>query len=158
MRTVAEIPHMHIYQNPDLSAVIPEPDYSDSEEESRPARSSFSGGMASDGALVPRRLSAPLPPAADRQQKLHRELAFNQKIGKNLLGQKSELQRAMERHREQRERRQLQDQLRDNRTSFEIALEERMSRAEPKAQDAAPPSADVTPEFLRVHARMRSKD
>jgi len=144
----------------DITAVIPEPDYSDSEEdcrqEPRPRAVPCPRTMTSEVTPLASRGLGGLPLAGDRQQ-LHRELAFNQKIGKNMLGKKTELQRAMERHREQQERRQQQDQQRSNRSSFELALEERLSRAEPKTPEEQPASADVTPEFLRVHARMRSK-
>ncbi|XP_043198235.1 uncharacterized protein LOC122393129 [Amphibalanus amphitrite] len=153
MRVIAQIPHMHIYQNPDLSTVLPEPDYSDSEEEVRPVAGS---PMTSDSALATRRPSAgPHCSMAGPQQQLHRELAFNQKIGKNLLGQKTELQKAMERHRDQQQRRQQQTSRHNNRSSFEMVMEQRLSRAEPRAAPAA--SSESTPEFLQVHARMRSK-
>ena len=55
--------------------MIPEPDYSDSEEEPRHT----ARVMTSDSALSPRRPSAPCN-MAGQQQQLHRELAFNQKM------------------------------------------------------------------------------
>ena len=54
--------------------------------------------------------------------------------GKNLLGQKTELQRAMERHRDQQQRRQQQARP----TSFELVMEQRLSRAEPRVSSSTP--------------------
>ncbi|KRT86054.1 hypothetical protein AMK59_1615, partial [Oryctes borbonicus] len=53
--------------------------------------------LSEDGLIIPRKLPNPVLDNTDRQN-LHRELLFNQKIGKNVLNQKSELQKALEKH------------------------------------------------------------
>ncbi|CAG7632299.1 unnamed protein product [Allacma fusca] len=45
--------------------------------------------------IVPKKLANPVKENTTRRE-LHRELMFNQKIGKSVLNQKSELQRVME--------------------------------------------------------------
>ncbi|XP_037078359.1 protein FAM107B-like isoform X2 [Pollicipes pollicipes] len=138
-----------------LSAVIPEPDYSDSEEENRQGRANCRLPTSPDGLILPRKLANPCRDSADRRQ-LHRELLFNQRTGKNVLGQKSELQRAMERHREQQQRREALLQTQNNKSSFERALDERLLSVEPKMAEEAQPKLDGTPEFLKVHAKVRA--
>jgi len=147
--------------NDGLRAVIPEPDYSDSEEEeNRQGRANCGPPrppISADGLILPRKLTNPCQESADRRQ-LHRELTFNQKTGRSVLAQKSELQRAMERHREQQERRQLDLQQLASRTSFELTMQERLLRAQPKTLEDgdAKIEAASTPEFLKVHAKVRA--
>ena len=62
--------------------MIPEPDYSDSEEEeNRQGRANCGPPrppISADGLILPRKLTNPCQESADRRQ-LHRELTFNQK-------------------------------------------------------------------------------
>uniref|UniRef100_A0A2M4AT56 Uncharacterized protein n=1 Tax=Anopheles triannulatus TaxID=58253 RepID=A0A2M4AT56_9DIPT len=53
----------------------------------------------SQGLILPKKLVNPVLESMDRQN-LHRELMFNQEIGKSVLNQKSELQRALEKQKE----------------------------------------------------------
>uniref|UniRef100_A0A1B0DCD2 Protein FAM107B n=1 Tax=Phlebotomus papatasi TaxID=29031 RepID=A0A1B0DCD2_PHLPP len=53
----------------------------------------------SQGLIVPKKLVNPCLESSDRQN-LHRELLFNQKIGRSVLNQKSELQRVLEKQKE----------------------------------------------------------
>jgi len=52
-----------------------------------------------EGLIMPKKLINPCLESSDRQN-LHRELLFNQKIGKTVLNQKTELQRALEKQKE----------------------------------------------------------
>ncbi|KAG5682002.1 hypothetical protein PVAND_011398 [Polypedilum vanderplanki] len=52
-----------------------------------------------EGLILPKKLINPCLESKDRQD-LHRELLFNQKIGKNVLNQKSELQKVLQRQKE----------------------------------------------------------
>ncbi|XP_055683994.1 protein FAM107B [Lutzomyia longipalpis] len=53
----------------------------------------------SQGLIVPKKLTNPCLESSDRQN-LHRELLFNQKIGRSVLNQKSELQRVLDKQKE----------------------------------------------------------
>uniref|UniRef100_A0A6B2ECH1 Protein FAM107B n=1 Tax=Phlebotomus kandelakii TaxID=1109342 RepID=A0A6B2ECH1_9DIPT len=53
----------------------------------------------SQGLIVPKKLVNPCLESSDRQN-LHRELLFNQKVGRSVLNQKSELQRVLEKQKE----------------------------------------------------------
>ncbi|XP_043240342.1 actin-associated protein FAM107A-like isoform X2 [Amphibalanus amphitrite] len=161
MQFFSELSRMHGYHKRGLTAVpvAPEPDYSDSEEENHQARANCRLPCTTpEGLIVPRKLANPCLESADRRQ-LHRELKFNAKTGRSVLNQKSELQRELERRRETQQRRQAQLVTDTNRSSFERALEERLRRAEqPPVQivDDSRPPCDVTPEFMKVHAKVRA--
>jgi hypothetical protein len=51
-------------------------------------------------------------------------------VGKNVLNQKSELQRAMERHKELAARKEAEKERVNNKTAFERVIEERARRLE----------------------------
>ncbi|GAB0090656.1 uncharacterized protein DMENIID0001_054040 [Sergentomyia squamirostris] len=53
----------------------------------------------SQGLIVPKKLINPCLESTDRQN-LHRELLFNQKIGRSVLNQKSELQKVLDKQKE----------------------------------------------------------
>ena len=55
--------------------------------------------LTEEGLIIPRKPANPILENTERQ-KLHKELLFNQKIGKNVLNQKSELQKALEKHKD----------------------------------------------------------
>ncbi|XP_050026527.1 uncharacterized protein [Dermacentor andersoni] len=155
-------------------AMIPEPDYSDSEDEQqhrrRPVRMP---GMAAahphhneaqlahvndEGLIVPRKLPNPCAESAERKS-LHRELLFNQKMGKSVLGQKSELQKAMEKMKEEQRRKELEEERVKGRTALEKRLEEQANKLklheESEVIKTDLPSSEES-EFLRVHARVCS--
>ncbi|KAL3194281.1 hypothetical protein MRX96_016410 [Rhipicephalus microplus] len=84
-----------------------------------------------EGLIVPRKLPNPCAESAERKS-LHRELLFNQKMGKSVLGQKSELQRAMEKMKDEQRRKELEEERVKGRT----ALEKRPRGAGQQAQAA----------------------
>ncbi|XP_049783291.1 protein FAM107B isoform X1 [Schistocerca cancellata] len=110
-----------------------------------------------DGLILPRKLQNPCMESADRRS-LHRELLFNQKTGKNVLNQKSELQRAFGRHREQQARRELEQQKASSLSDLQRLIEERQKRLlMMEKDDDADSCSGSEPEFMKVHARLRSK-
>lgn len=52
-------------------------------------------------------------------------------VGKNVLNQKSELQKAMDKHRDQAARKEAEKEKLNNKTPFEKVIEERARRCEP---------------------------
>ncbi|XP_037281600.1 uncharacterized protein LOC119174680 isoform X1 [Rhipicephalus microplus] len=157
-------------------AMIPEPDYSDSEDEREQQRRRppvRMPGMAAahphhneaqlahvndEGLIVPRKLPNPCAESAERKS-LHRELLFNQKMGKSVLGQKSELQRAMEKMKDEQRRKELEEERVKGRTALEKRLEEQANKLklheETEVIKTDLPSSEES-EFLRVHARVCS--
>ncbi|XP_014258375.1 uncharacterized protein LOC106671915 [Cimex lectularius] len=113
--------------------------------------------MTPDGLILPKRLHNPCVESQDRQR-LHRELMLNQKIGRNVLNQKSELQKAMEKHRENQSRREVEASKQENMTPFERVIEQRAKRLEILEKDL--PEKDISPkepEFLQIHAKLRAR-
>lgn len=125
-------------------------------------------GAEQQGLIVPKKLANPCVDSMDRQN-LHRELMFNQKMGKNVLNQKSELQRALEK---QKERQVLaaQNLAKQQAAEHSIANElgrvimQRAARLEQKNlaaaaagsqhQDQQPDS--INPEYLNARAKLRA--
>ncbi|CAB0004661.1 unnamed protein product [Nesidiocoris tenuis] len=88
------------------------------------------GGANGDGGLiVPKKLQNPVSESTERQR-LHRELMLNQKLGKNVLNQKSELQRAMEKYKDNQFKKELEQQRQENMTPLERVIEQRAKRLE----------------------------
>lgn len=121
-----------------------------------------SGGSTShlsdEGFVLPKKPSNPYLQSTARQR-LHKELKFNQKYGKNVVGKKSELQIAMEKYKENKLRKDAALQ----QTSLEKLLDQRAKRIQ--MQDSQPEWMDrlkeretwVDPkddEFYRVHAKV----
>ncbi|XP_076341120.1 protein FAM107B-like isoform X1 [Tachypleus tridentatus] len=71
--------------------------------------------FSEDGLVIPRKLPNPCRESTERKN-VHRELLFNNKIGKNVLGQKSELQKVMEKVKDDQKKKEM-DQLRINQCS-----------------------------------------
>ncbi|KAM7308929.1 uncharacterized protein ISCGN_012560 [Ixodes scapularis] len=157
-------------------AMIPDPDYSDSEEEQDPHRrrplrmpgmatGSIQSGenmgrvqMGEDGLIVPRKPLNPCAESAERKN-LHKELLFNQKIGKNVLGQKTELQKVMEKMKDEHKRKELEEERQRGRTALEKRLEEQANKLklhEETEMVKADLASSEESEFLRVHARVCS--
>lgn len=85
--------------------------------------------MGPDGLILPRKPYNPCL-TSNNHKDLRRELLFNQKIGRNVLNQKSELQRALEKQRENASRKEA-EKIReetykdDPRTALQRAIEQR---------------------------------
>ncbi|XP_075235611.1 uncharacterized protein LOC142332848 [Lycorma delicatula] len=111
-----------------------------------------------DGIILPKKIQNPCLESSDRQN-LHRELLFNQKIGKNVLNQKSELQRALEKHKDSQAKKELELQRLEDKTPLERVIEERARRLESleKGNGNSDSNDEKQPEFLQVHARLRAR-
>lgn len=133
-----------------------------------PINHSATQGVMTDaqGLIVPKKLINPCVESMDRQN-LHRELMFNQKMGKNVLNQKSELQRALEK---QKERQVLaaQNLAKQQAQEHSIANElgrvimQRAARLEQKNLAAAAAGSQqdqpdsINPEYLNARAKLRA--
>lgn len=120
----------------------------------------------SQGLIVPKKLANPCLDSSDRQN-LHRELMFNQKMGKSVLNQKSELQRALEK---QKERQVLaaqnlaKQQAQEHTISNELGrvIMQRAARLEQKNLAAAAAGSQqdqpdsINPEYLNARAKLRA--
>lgn len=142
--------------------MIPDPDYSDSDDDqdgpaNKTVKPTVNGLVTEDGTVVPRKLSNPCVESKDRQN-LHRELMFNQKIGKNVLNQKSELRKAMDKFQEDQKKKELEQEQFNKRTSLEKKLEEQASKLQ-KEDETDKPKEDSAQqsEFLRIHAKLRAR-
>lgn len=171
--------------------MIPEPDYSDTEPEQQSIEASQQqydhsdrdvirmpgmamGGthstddslgsrttpLGEDGLIVPRKPVNPCLESAERKS-LHRELLFNQKIGRNVLGQKSELQKALEKVKDDQKKKELEEERQTKRSALEKRLEEQANKIRMQDTESETIGNDLTPteesEFLRVHARVCSQ-
>uniref|UniRef100_A0A182N1B7 Uncharacterized protein n=1 Tax=Anopheles dirus TaxID=7168 RepID=A0A182N1B7_9DIPT len=129
----------------------------------RPMNTSQSVMTDAQGLIVPKKLVNPVLESIDRQN-LHREMMFNQKIGKSVLNQKSELQRALEK---QKERQVLAAQTLTKQTEQTIASElgrvimQRAQRLEQQKGGSGTGGPDATggsinPEYLNARAKLRA--
>ncbi|XP_022120197.1 protein FAM107B isoform X1 [Pieris rapae] len=109
-------------------------------------------GAVDEGLIAPRRLNNPCLDNSARMD-LHRELLFNQRIGKNVLNQKSELQKALSKHKEK----QLMNQVKENRETPELerAIAERARRLEQAEQSHEEIDPATNPTLQEVRARLR---
>ncbi|XP_014095134.3 uncharacterized protein [Bactrocera oleae] len=113
-----------------------------------------------DGLILPRKLINPCLESNERQQ-LHRELKFNTKMGKSVLNQKSELQRAYEKQRERQQRQQQQEDLSPtaglkaelNRVIMERAQKHERQEGDEDEED----KQYVNPEYLNARAKLRQQ-
>ncbi|KAL0840275.1 hypothetical protein ABMA28_015556 [Loxostege sticticalis] len=109
-------------------------------------------GAADAGLITPRRLPNPCLESPQRMD-LHRELLFNQRIGKNVLNQKSELQKALSKHKEK----QILNQVREHRETPELerAIAERARRLEQAEQSGEEAEPGTSPALQQLRARLR---
>ncbi|XP_050087182.1 probable basic-leucine zipper transcription factor Q [Anopheles aquasalis] len=123
----------------------------------------------SQGLILPKKLVNPVLESMDRQN-LHRELMFNQKIGKSVLNQKSELQRALEKQKERQvlaaqnlAKHQHQQQQTEQTIANELGrvIMQRAQRLEQQKAGSGGPGTDQTsgsinPEYLNARAKLRA--
>ncbi|XP_029167725.1 uncharacterized protein LOC114938121 [Nylanderia fulva] len=117
--------------------------------------------MGPDGLILPRKPYNPCL-TSNNHKDLHRELLFNQKIGKNVLNQKSELQRALEKHREAASRREAERMREesykdDPRTALQRAIEQRARHiqiTQEQSQATTEPSSNL---LVTARAKLRPR-
>uniref|UniRef100_A0A336MG19 CSON014767 protein n=1 Tax=Culicoides sonorensis TaxID=179676 RepID=A0A336MG19_CULSO len=111
------------------------------------------------GLIVPKKLVNPCLESSDRQN-LHRELMFNQKIGKAVLNQKSELQRALEKQKERQFAAQQKKEDHNPKTiESELAkvIMQRAQRLENSQKENKNELDDhfISPEYLNARAKLK---
>lgn len=96
-----------------------------------------------DGLVLPKRVvHRPVSLAQPIIRDLNRELKFNQIRGKNVLDQKSELKKALEKLEESKRKKEVEQERLNRRTSLELRLEERAERI---ARNSVEPSQQQQP-------------
>lgn len=117
-----------------------------------------------DGLILPRKLYNPCLESKEAQN-LHRQIKWNAKTGINVLDQKSELEKAMEKR--QRNKVEKEKKTEVEKTPFQKMLEERAKRLEDSDKggdgnlsggdggDSGHCSPEPESEFLKVHAQLR---
>ncbi|XP_017798344.1 PREDICTED: uncharacterized protein LOC108579339 isoform X1 [Habropoda laboriosa] len=117
--------------------------------------------MGPDGLILPRKPCNPYLTSSNHKD-LRRELLFNQKVGKNVLNQKSELQRALEKQREAASRRAAEKNREENykddpRTALQRAIEQRAKNIEMALEQSQPTTTMEPPSNLLITARAKLK-
>lgn len=145
---------------------IPEPDYSDNDECLPPHYQD--DDPDNDDEIQSQLLSAKKlanPCLESKQHKaLCKELIFNQKLGINVLDNKTEYHKEMERRKQRQQRQEDNQRHRENRSTFEVRLEQQANKLHQEKRDLASSERTGTPvpanvceqasEFLRVHAKI----
>ncbi|KAG0719697.1 Protein FAM107B [Chionoecetes opilio] len=166
-------------------AMIPEPDYSDDEREtsgtkqaalalitrnnqvnaSSPTKKEEAAAnperMDDKGLIMPKRLVNPNMESTEKKS-LHKELLYNQKRGMNVLNQKTELQKAMEKHNDKKVLKEIKKEKEAALTPFQKALDERAQKIEQQMEKVESKDDDEnekkgTCEFQKIHAKVRAK-
>lgn len=120
----------------------------------------LSGGVSTDkdGLVIPRKPANPCLESMEHRE-IHRELKFHLKTGKTVLNQKSELQKAMQKHRETQSRKEMEQERMSSRSALEITLEQRARRLEQLERgygdDSQIQKSSEQNEFLKMHAKLR---
>ncbi|KAF5281617.1 hypothetical protein FQR65_LT02937 [Abscondita terminalis] len=117
--------------------------------------SSVQPHLTGEGLIMPRKPVNPILENTERQN-LHRELLFNQKIGKNVLNQKSELQRALEKHKDNVAKKELEHHVSVPTHELEKVIADRAKRR----QDAVVVENDdkvLNKQFLEARAKLRTR-
>ncbi|KAG8183076.1 hypothetical protein JTE90_010899 [Oedothorax gibbosus] len=135
--------------------MIPEPDYGVDSEDS--GKKSLGNGMrfSEEGLVIPKKPQNPCLESSERQN-LHRELLFNQKIGKSVIGQKTELHKAFDKFREDQKKKELEEEKVQKKSALERKLEEQANKLKLQEELETKKIIETSdqPEFLRVHARV----
>ncbi|XP_050295981.1 protein FAM107B isoform X2 [Anthonomus grandis grandis] len=111
--------------------------------------------LTDDGLIAPRKPVNPVREDPGRQN-LHRELLFNQKIGKSVLNQKSELQRALERHKDNLAKKQLENHIAEKTPELEKVIADRAKRLENPVKIENEEDKVISKEFLQARMKLKS--
>ncbi|XP_033190467.2 uncharacterized protein LOC117156981 isoform X1 [Bombus vancouverensis nearcticus] len=117
--------------------------------------------MGPDGLILPRKPYNPYLTSSNHKD-LRRELLFNQKVGKNVLNQKSELQRALEKQREAASRREAERNREENykddpRTALQRAIEQRAKHIEMALEQSQPTTEPPSNLLVTARAKLRPR-
>jgi len=157
--------------------MIPEPDYSDDEQAEANTKSSsaivnrnntFNNAISKDplqdrfdekGLIIPKKLVNPNLEASEKKN-LHRELKFNAKAGVNVLNQKSELQKVLDKQKDKKAVKELEAQRQEELTPLQKAMHERAQKIEKETEKTDNKNSENdknSSEFEKVHAKLRGK-
>nr|XP_033335399.1 uncharacterized protein LOC117225758 [Megalopta genalis] len=117
--------------------------------------------MGPDGLILPRKPYNPYL-TSNNHKDLRRELLFNQKVGRNVLNQKSELQRALEKQREAASRREAERNREENfkddpRTALQRAIEQRAKHIEMALEQSQPTAEPPSNLLVTARAKLRPR-
>ncbi|XP_017890015.1 uncharacterized protein LOC108630928 isoform X2 [Ceratina calcarata] len=117
--------------------------------------------MGPDGLILPRKPYNPYLTSSNHKD-LRRELLFNQKVGKNVLNQKSELQRALEKHREAVSRKEAERNREENfkddpRSALQRAIEQRAKHIEMTLEQSQPTTEPPSNLLITARAKLRPR-
>ncbi|XP_022902442.1 protein FAM107B isoform X3 [Onthophagus taurus] len=114
--------------------------------------------LTADGLIMPRKLHNPVLDNAERQN-LHRELLFNQKIGKNVLNQKSELQRALEKHKTNIAKKEYETNMNAMSPELEKVIADRAKKRQEVNAGSTENEDDkgLSKEFLQARAKLKAR-
>ncbi|XP_013779811.1 protein FAM107A-like [Limulus polyphemus] len=103
--------------------------------------------------VVPKKLPNPCQESVERKS-VHRELLFNYKIGKNVLGQKSELQKAMEKVKDDQKKKEMDQLCINKRSSLEKRLEAQADKLQQHEEKSNMKTEATESEFHQVHSKV----
>ncbi|XP_076266624.1 uncharacterized protein LOC143200137 isoform X2 [Rhynchophorus ferrugineus] len=111
--------------------------------------------LTDDGLIAPRKPINPVREDPGRQN-LHKELLFNQKIGKNVLNQKTELQRALDKHKNNIAKKQLETNTAAKVPELEKVIADRAKRIEKPVQVENEDDKVINKEFLQARMKLKA--
>ncbi|XP_018562272.1 protein FAM107B isoform X2 [Anoplophora glabripennis] len=109
-----------------------------------------------DGLIIPRKPANPVRDNPERQN-LHKELLFNQKIGKNVLNQKTELQRALQRQKENLAKKQLENHIAAQAPELEKVIADRAKRLQHPNGEKNEDDKVISKELVQVRMKLRTR-
>lgn len=109
-----------------------------------------------DGLIVPRKPANPVRENPERQN-LHKELLFNQKIGKNVLNQKTELQRALEKQKDNLAKKQLENNIAAKTPELEKVIADRAKRLQNHGEEKSEDDKVINQELLQVRMKLKNR-
>jgi len=113
--------------------------------------------MTDNGLILPRKLPNPVLENADRQN-LHRELLFNQKIGKNVLNQKSELEKVLAKHKDNQAKKELEETIAAKEPELKKVIADRARKLEEgNHTKTSEDEKGLSKEFLQARAKLKAR-
>lgn len=159
LNTLKEIQKQQNNAHPEHSFPnIPEPDYQKDDEPTNGQQDSTSPTTSKpQGLIEPKKLRNPNLESREKMD-LHKELLYNSKMGIDILNQKSEFKRELEKRREKQHARDKEEYLRSKRTSFDLQLQKQADKIKEQEEhhDQQAEEESKKPEFFKIHARIRS--
>ncbi|CAH1966537.1 unnamed protein product [Acanthoscelides obtectus] len=112
--------------------------------------------LTEDGLILPRKPANPVKENTDRQN-LHRELLFNQKVGKNVLNQKTELQKALEKQKDNLAKKELESYIASKTPELEKVIADRAKRLQ-SSPDKDEDDKVINKELLEVRMKLKTRN